>query len=209
MSSLRVWTVLTAVLAAVPACTEPDPTYCDEDRPCPSGMYCDPTHTCRAIDGGLPDGPALDGSPPNDSAGELANGAPCAQASECATGYCVDDVCCEASCDQACRSCNLAGQAGTCVLVPQGSDPRDECGGKDPACGGTCDGKGSCLFAAQGTSCGASTCAGGLLTAPECDGQGDCVTDSSTCGGYACNSAGTACLTRARPPTTARPVSSA
>jgi hypothetical protein len=40
----------------------------------------------------------------------------------CLTGLCVDGVCCDSTCTGTCRSCALAGSAGTCSVVRNGVD---------------------------------------------------------------------------------------
>jgi hypothetical protein len=46
----------------------------------------------------------------------------CAADSECASGFCVDGVCCDARCDQQCAACNLVGGAGHCAPQASGDD---------------------------------------------------------------------------------------
>ena len=46
----------------------------------------------------------------------------CAANSECASGFCVDGVCCNAACGDQCYSCNLAGSAGYCTPQIAGDD---------------------------------------------------------------------------------------
>ena len=56
--------------------------------------------------------------------------APCTATSQCAAGLtCKDGVCCESACADACRACNLPGQAGHCVVVASADDP-DSCPGR-------------------------------------------------------------------------------
>jgi hypothetical protein len=45
-------------------------------------------------------------------------GAPCLDNNECASGFCVQGVCCATACQGPCRSCALAGTAGVCMPVP-------------------------------------------------------------------------------------------
>jgi hypothetical protein len=40
------------------------------------------------------------------------NGGACATGTDCATGFCVDGVCCESASCGACQACNLAGKTG-------------------------------------------------------------------------------------------------
>jgi len=92
------------------------------------------------------------------------NGEPCASGTECISGNCVDDVCCDSGCGGLCQHCALSGFEGNCRWIPAGEDPDTECPG-DPPCGSQCNGGGGCAFASSGTSCG--PCA-------QCDGNGAC-----------------------------------
>ncbi len=42
-------------------------------------------------------------------------GGACTEASQCATPFCANGVCCDSACDQPLQQCNLPGQAGTCA----------------------------------------------------------------------------------------------
>ena len=42
-------------------------------------------------------------------------GAPCSAQADCASGFCVDGVCCETACDTTCFACNVVGSAGSCI----------------------------------------------------------------------------------------------
>jgi hypothetical protein len=68
----------------------------------------------------------------------LANGAPCQQSEACQSGYCVDELCCEAACSGECQSCANPGQEGTCIAEPLGS----MC---PVTANGTCDGTAFCV----------------------------------------------------------------
>jgi PKD repeat protein len=92
------------------------------------------------------------------------NGEACASGTECISGNCVDDVCCDSGCGGLCQHCALSGLEGNCRWVPAGDDPDGECPG-DPPCGSQCDGSGGCAYATFGASCG--SCA-------QCDGNGAC-----------------------------------
>ncbi|NUP10522.1 MAG: WD40 repeat domain-containing protein [Polyangiaceae bacterium] len=65
----------------------------------------------------------------------LVLGAPCASNGECASGFCADDVCCDAACDGSCEGCDAAG---ACTATTAGTDPDGECEG------GVCDGSSAC-----------------------------------------------------------------
>jgi hypothetical protein len=128
----------------------------------------------------------LFGSGPNDSAPlsetweykvtNLGNGEGCtaATAPTCASGFCVDGVCCaNASCAGTCQSCNVAGKEGACTSAAPGTEVVGSC-----ADGQACAAAGACK-AKNGTACSsASTCASGFCTDGACcDGacEGRCV----------------------------------
>ena len=148
------------------ACT----TVCSADSECAPGISC-VNHSC----------------------GPKQNGQPCAQASECKSGQCVDKICCESACTGGCRSCALVGSLGKCTMVSAGNaDPRATCSdGGAAVCGsnGKCDGAGSCQLYAKGTTCTGESCASNVYTGPSsCDGAGRCVTpDALPCSPYVCN----------------------
>jgi hypothetical protein len=96
-------------------------TTCTADSPdCESGYYC--------------------------AAGSCAlkknDGGTCSQANECKSGFCTDGVCCAEACTATCKSCNLAGSAGTCAFVPSGN--RDPNGSNPCSPPNRCDGAGVC-----------------------------------------------------------------
>ena len=97
------------------------------------------------------------------SCGQLTNGGACKAATDCASGYCVDGVCCNTACAGACRSCALASARGTCTPIAANSlDNRNVCKDQGVAsCGtnGRCDGAGGCAKYATGTVCGGEKCA--------------------------------------------------
>ena len=112
----------------------------------------------------------------------LGNGEGCttATAATCASGFCADGVCCEAAaCTGACKSCNVAGLEGTCVLAKAGTEVAGSC-----SAGLACDASGNCL-AKNGQACaGASTCASGFCA------DGVCCDSACTGTCVSCNQAG-------------------
>jgi hypothetical protein len=46
----------------------------------------------------------------------------CTEAAQCASGFCVDGVCCNEACTGTCFSCNQAQSAGTCVPISDAED---------------------------------------------------------------------------------------
>ena len=75
-------------------------------------------------------------------------GQPCAQASECVSGFCADGVCCGSACTEVCRTCAAQGSLGTCLPADLGTDPRNDVRHDSgiASCGndGVCDGAGAC-----------------------------------------------------------------
>jgi hypothetical protein len=93
-------------------------------------------------------------------------GQPCSSTSQCATGTCVDGICCNTkSCDQ-CYACNVPGALGTCT----------------PTSGGACNDHSACT---QTDTCQAGACIGSnpVSCAPmdACHLAGSCDMSSGTC----------------------------
>jgi hypothetical protein len=98
----------------------------------------------------------------------LFDGQPCGKGEECASGACVDGVCCASSCNEACSACNVAGHEGTCS--PIDGKPRE--------------GHASCAPFAQCVAGGCVTvCASDLDCddAHVCDDSHRCVDPKATC----------------------------
>ncbi len=159
---------------------------CGGDQDCAANEFCDPS-----VNGGT----CVD---------DLTGGAPCNDAAECGTGFCVDGFCCDTLCDGLCDACSAAlkgsGSDGTCEPIASGSDPNDECGSANPStCGqtGSCDGASACELHPAMTPCAAPTCNAGTAAAVDlCDGSGSCVDGgTASCGFFSCNVAGTGCNT--------------
>jgi hypothetical protein len=170
----------------------------DVARPCPGGMYCASDGACwrSGHAPALPDASgAIDGSPTDDAApttddgGGASSGMPCSPVVRCASGHCVDGVCCDSACDGQCQACDLEGQVGRCATVSTGPPhgTRPACTGGDTTCGGACTGASptSCTYADTLIGCGAA-CDG------VCDGAGHCSSSSTgSCpGGFACGIGG-------------------
>jgi hypothetical protein len=119
-------------------------------------------------------------------------GVSCSVNAECASGFCVDGVCCNTACRGACVSCGLPLSVGTCVPAPIGRpDPHGTCTDQGPtSCGqiGTCDGTGNCALYPSETVCGRPFCTGNVWTTyATCDGAGTCVPGLSfNCFPYVC-----------------------
>ncbi len=115
--------------------------------------------TCTNISAGQDPANECAGTQVCDGAGLCvkANGDPCATATECLSGSCVDGVCCNSACSGTCKACNVSGSVGTCSNVPANTDPANECAGAT-----NCNGAGACSLLPQGSLCSAGTdCASG------------------------------------------------
>ena len=113
----------------------------------------------------------------NERCGPSPNGASCEAASDCASGFCVDRVCCNIACSGPCVSCDQTGSVGRCTYLAAGL--RDNaCPAAAPStCGltGLCDGFGSCTLYPENSVCGPSSCSGLVENTPRtCDGRGTC-----------------------------------
>jgi hypothetical protein len=85
-------------------------------------------------------------------------GKACSTGGECASGSCVDGVCCGQQACGTCETCNLPGSVGSCAPLPALSDDANA------ACAGvsTCDGVGGCKQKNGSTCSSAASCASGL-----------------------------------------------
>jgi hypothetical protein len=106
------------------------------------------------------------------------NGISCTVAADCQSGHCEGLVCCDTACAGPCKTCGLTGAVGTCTLVPEGTDPYDQCD-QSPASScqrdGVCDGRGACRLWAAGTECAPPICTGTTERSNlTCDGHGGC-----------------------------------
>jgi hypothetical protein len=135
---------------------------------------------------------------------EQANGAVCLEDGDCVSGFCIEGVCCDTSCEGACTSCREAGTGmaeGVCGFVRSGEDPEADCDESAEACGhdGSCDGAGACRFKGVDNVCGAESCSAGMYSpAAHCDGAGSCNEPQPiSCGSYPCQ--GTLCAINCSP----------
>ena len=110
-------------------------------------------------------------------------GAVCSTEIQCASGFCVDGVCCSNACTGPCRSCNQPGKDGMCLAYQQGTDPNREC-----TTGLTCNGVGSCGPPPGGSKQQGELCGAG----PECQ-SGFCV--DGVCCATVCTDACRTCAT--------------
>ncbi len=121
--------------------------------------------------------------------GPLANGQPCLNAGDCASGFCVDDVCCDTLCDGACMACSAStgsstGPPGTCSPL-QAAEFDSLCANAGNGfCGfdGQCTAQGTCRYKDAGSACGQQACKDATTAyAPDaCDGAGACAAATAT-----------------------------
>lgn len=120
-----------------------------------------------------------------------ANGAPCADDSSCASGWCVDAVCCDGPCTGLCLACSAkkkgSGDDGACGPIVW-ADPDDECNDEGvEACGenGLCN-QGTCATYPNGTICHLATCSVGFYTSSSMCMGGACFVDGVSCAPFDC-----------------------
>ncbi|MBK9259502.1 MAG: hypothetical protein IPM54_06650 [Polyangiaceae bacterium] len=114
------------------------------------------------------------------------NGVPCANKSQCLSGYCVDGFCCGNLCTQMCYACSEArkgqGYDGVCGPMKSGHDPDSEC---NP---GECNGSGACNQPQTPQANGTTCVSGGQCASGNCvDGVCCDTACASTC--MACTAA--------------------
>jgi hypothetical protein len=136
-----------------------------------------------------------------DAGAKKTPGQACECASDCASNFCVDGVCCATACTEACKTCTAPGSPGTCTFAVAGTKPRDQsaCVATAPStCSfdGTCDGAGGCRRHVAGTICKAGKCDGtAVVGALACDGLGRCKAGPTTiCAPYSCDASKGACF---------------
>ena len=134
------------------------------DDTCPTDQACDANHTCKTR-----------------------LGQTCSSFADCASGNCVDGVCCESSCNTPCKACNLTGKRGTCANIAVGEeDPTDNACVSLEDVPRQCDGNGTCMNGKKAT--GKPCTAGGQCTTGYCI-DGVCCNSTCTQTCYQCNRA--------------------
>jgi hypothetical protein len=143
------------------------------------------SNTCQ-VDGTCASQSSDAGVLQNDAAAKRDNGESCDNTTQCQSGYCVDGVCCNASCDGLCMACTNAkkgsGADGVCGSIAASTDPDNECAGTG-TCGGTCNGNYTCQFPDSTVICSVGGSDG------TCSGAGTCVPNTKFSDGTVCTSA--------------------
>jgi hypothetical protein len=107
-------------------------------------------------------------------------GTSCLVNAECASGSCVDEVCCSSSMCGACQSCGLPATLGACAPLPQYADDLNtNCTGPT-----TCDGAAHCLPRNGQTCVADGACASGSCV------TGTCCENSCGAECYSCSQSG-------------------
>ena len=171
------------------ACKHLDGQACDGDGDCFSGscvddVCCDSScgGTCFACDqpGAVGECTAVEDATDPDTCADdsTCDGSghckrlvaqPCTSGTQCLSGQCFDDVCCEANCSGTCHACDLVGEVGSCSVVLDAEDA-DTCAGDS-----TCDASGQCKLD-NGTPCSldakclSGSCVDGVCCESACDG---------------------------------------
>jgi alpha-tubulin suppressor-like RCC1 family protein len=109
------------------------------------------------------------------------DGHACSANDQCHSTHCTDNVCCDTTCNEQCKACNLKDAPGHCSLVPNGQPVgnRQPCKNASSICGGACSGAASCTYPGSLKICDStSACLTPLtrLDAMACDGAGFCAT---------------------------------
>ncbi len=180
---------------------------CDDGNPC-TGDTCAKGIGCKA-DAVADKSPCgSDGSTwcvAGKCATKSTSGFACGDASDCASGYCVEGVCCGSACAGGCESCLALWTGsidGLCKPIKAGIDPDNECQAMDiSTCGftGQCNGAGSCAKHPVGAACSDAKCSDGKLQGAgvcglsgcqpgpiqQCD-DGDACTIGDGCTGGSC-----------------------
>jgi hypothetical protein len=130
-----------------------------------------------------------------------ANGEACECAGQCGSNFCVEGVCCDGACGEACKTCTAPDRVGVCVSRSPGAAPRvaSACPVSAPAsCGldGTCDGAGGCRKYGHDTQCMGGSCDGQQVVGGYgCNGSGQCKPGATIiCAPFMCDPATGRCL---------------
>lgn len=157
---------------------------CATDNDCGANYFCHKDQTCHPV--------ATQGNTCNTATGGDCRVPGCR---ECGGNPCVDGVCCNSACGNACDACNVPGSLGTCTIVAAGSSGSPSCApykcdGSSSTCPGACtkdtdcaqgdycapDGKCTPKGApgakcTSGAGCGTGFCVDGVCCDVKCDGQ--------------------------------------
>jgi len=101
----------------------------------------------------------------------------CTASADCPSGFCVDGVCCNKKCSEACEACDEPGSIGTCTTIS--GPPRAlhaDCGAylcASGVCATSCTTKDDCL---RGGPCVSGACVPQKKQGTACDSDEQCIT---------------------------------
>ncbi len=154
---------------------------CATSDDCVITSYCHPDGTCQ------PRTPA---------------GVACQEDRQCATGPCVEGLCCNRACNGVCERCDVPGALGTCTPLTEPRDGGPSCApyrcSLTGACGTSCASGSDCDETAY---CAGGTCLPKKSRGSSCASATECVTGFCS-DGYCCNTACTGACDTCAPPGT-------
>ena len=157
------------------------PTSCTSDANCISTDYCNASGFCAPKKGW---------------------GQTCTATDQCASGFCVDGVCCNSACSSACDRCDLPTSPGNCAVAPAGNPGNPSCSpyvcnGVALFCPTSCTSDSNCI---SGDYCSGGQCVPKIQQGQPCTSGSQCATGvcadgvccNMACGGQcqACNVSG-------------------
>lgn len=159
---------------------------------CSAGcMACNLTNsagTCSNLPTGTDDGMFCSGTNSCDGMGACKrdNGQACGMNTQCASGHCVEGVCCNTDCMETCKTCTRSGFVGTCIELP--NDQPDTVATMTCVGDSRCDGLGNCkkrngYACTMAAQCLSSYCVDGFCCGASCDQL--CVACSAALNGVA------------------------
>jgi hypothetical protein len=136
-------------------------TTCEFDTNCEAGFFCNENDQCVS---------------------DLDNGADCDRPRQCSSGNCVAGVCCNTECPDACMSCSVPNNVGTCTAVPDGFNYGETCGAGRVCCNSICKPGNTCCAIDCGTCV---ACVNGTCDEAAADNT-PCHTDTSPLSAFCC-----------------------
>ncbi|MDC0746894.1 hypothetical protein [Polyangium mundeleinium] len=142
------------------------------------GSFCDvPSQTCFRCNDSQKNGDETDTDCGGQYCAKCAPGKACTKGGDCVSNFCVDGVCCNSSCTEPCKACNLIGSVGLCDAIPKYGE--DLSYGNGETClhanNLACTGLGSCESTLGSPCLVNGDCASIHCADPDENGQKTCV----------------------------------
>lgn len=153
---------------------------CNTDADCgQTGIFCDTkSNTCFNCMDGIQNGDESDIDCGGDRCSACAQGKKCNIVNDCVGGtVCADGVCCNSSCTQPCKACNLSASVGFCDDIPLYGEDQNYGNGESCLLANNlaCTGSGACA-SNTGVACSVNgDCASKLCADADADGKKTCV----------------------------------